>query len=402
MVKVSICMPTYNGEKYIKETLDSILNQTFKDYEVIFVDDGSTDNTCNIIDSYKNDSFILIKEKNSGSMVKNWNRCFEHANGEYIIFVFQDDIIDKNCLAKKVKALDENKDAVFCYSASSVVNDEGKKIITRRYFNRDTIIEGKELIYKSFNGSKNIFGEPSNVMFRKSICDKVGLFCDKLNYTPDIEYYLRVAKEGKVVYINEDLTNFRISSNSMTYNLFKNINKIINDDEIFINEFIEYHGKEKASVFKHRFNTRFRSYLKLVFLLFTKYKEVIMYLIFGVLTTLLSWLIYFICTKIGLDPNNPIKLQIANIISWFGGMIFSYITSRKIVFESKEKNIVKEFIKFITTRIGVLLMDMAIMGIGVSILNFNDMLVKVIATIFVIIVNYLFSKVFVFKKNKEA
>jgi glycosyltransferase involved in cell wall biosynthesis len=401
MEKVSICMPTYNGEKYIKQTIDSILNQSFKDYEVIFVDDGSTDDTCKIIESYNNKKFRLIKEKNSGSMVKNWNRCFKYAKGEYIIFVFQDDLIAKDCLEKKVKLLDENPDVVFCYSASSIINDEGNKIITRRYFNKDTIIDGKDLISRSFNRGENIFGEPSNILFRKEICDKAGAFCDRLNYTPDLEYYLKIVKYGKVAYINEDLTNFRISSSSMTYNLFKNYNRIISDDEIFIEEFINYHGKENVSVFMHRLCTRLRSYAKLVFLLFTRYKEIIKYLIFGVLTTLLSWLIYFVLTILLLNPNNPVELQIANVISWIGGVLFSYVTSRKIVFNSKEKNIVKEFFKFIATRISVLIMDMLIMGIGVSVLKFDDKILKIVSTIVVIIVNYIFSKLIVFKKKKE-
>lgn len=129
-------------------------------------------------------------------------------------------------------------------------------------------------------------------------------------------------------------------------------------------------------------------------------KEVIMYLIFGVLTTVVSLLVYYGCIYTFLNPENAVQLQIANIISWIAGVAFAYITNRKFVFESNESNQLKEISKFVTSRLATLFLDMIIMFIGVTCLHGNDKIVKLISQVLVIIGNYIFSKLFVFKKTK--
>ena len=131
---------------------------------------------------------------------------------------------------------------------------------------------------------------------------------------------------------------------------------------------------------------------------YKNYKEVINYLIVGGLTTFISLLVYYICVLTFLNPNNDIELQIANVISWIAGVLFAYFTNRKFVFESKEENKIKEAGKFVGSRIVTLVIDMVIMWIGVSLLSFNDKIMKLFSQIVIIILNYVFSKLFVFKK----
>mgnify|MGYP004547383367 FL=1 len=133
--------------------------------------------------------------------------------------------------------------------------------------------------------------------------------------------------------------------------------------------------------------------------MYLKYKEIINYLIFGVLTTVVSLAVYYICVYTFLNPENVVQLQIANIISWVAGVVFAYVTNRKFVFESKEENKLKEAGKFVTSRITTLLMDMAIMFIGVTLCKFNDKIIKLISQVVVIVMNYLLSKIIVFKKK---
>jgi len=135
--------------------------------------------------------------------------------------------------------------------------------------------------------------------------------------------------------------------------------------------------------------------------LYLKYKEIINYLIFGVLTTVVSLLTYYLLVYTILNPNNPIELQIANIISWITCVTFAYITNRKYVFNSKDKNIIKEIIKFYSSRLSTLFIDMLIMFIFVTKLNFNDKIIKIIVQIIIIILNYILSKLLVFK-NKTS
>lgn len=127
-------------------------------------------------------------------------------------------------------------------------------------------------------------------------------------------------------------------------------------------------------------------------------KEVILYVVFGVLTTIVSLVTYYICVGTFLNAENAIQLQISNIIAWIISVAFAYITNRKFVFESTNKNKLGEATKFVTSRIATLLMDMFIMFLGVTLLKFNDGIIKIISQVIVIVANYVFSKIFVFKK----
>lgn len=132
--------------------------------------------------------------------------------------------------------------------------------------------------------------------------------------------------------------------------------------------------------------------------LYKKNKEVINYLIFGVFTTAISLIVYYALTLTILNPSKSFELQIANVISWIVGVMFAYVTNRKYVFESNSKDKIKEISSFVGARIVTLVMDMLIMFVGVTIFNCNDRILKIISQIVVIISNYLFSKLFVFKK----
>lgn len=127
-------------------------------------------------------------------------------------------------------------------------------------------------------------------------------------------------------------------------------------------------------------------------------REIISYLIIGVLTTIVSLISYYLLTITILSPNNPLELTIANIISWIISVLFAYITNRKYVFQSKDKNILKEVSKFTLSRVTTLLIDIILMFIFVSILHFNDKIIKLLVQILIIILNYIFSKLLVFKK----
>lgn len=135
--------------------------------------------------------------------------------------------------------------------------------------------------------------------------------------------------------------------------------------------------------------------------LYIKYKEIINYLIFGVLTTVVSLLTYYLLVFTIIDPNKSLELQIANIISWITCVTFAYITNRKYVFNSKDKNIKNEIIKFYTSRLSTLFIDMLIMFIFVTILHFNDKIIKIIVQIVIIVLNYILSKLLVFKNKNN-
>ena len=132
-----------------------------------------------------------------------------------------------------------------------------------------------------------------------------------------------------------------------------------------------------------------------------KNEELWNYLIVGGLTTIVNMGTYFICTNTFCNPEVPIELQIANVTAWSVAVIFAYVTNRVFVFKSKSKgkDKFKEFIKFIGARIISLGMDMAGMALMVSLLHWNDAISKIIVQVLVVLANYVFSKLFIFKKK---
>lgn len=130
-----------------------------------------------------------------------------------------------------------------------------------------------------------------------------------------------------------------------------------------------------------------------------RYKEVVIYLIFGALTTAVSLLTYFLSTSLILDVEDALQLQLANVISWLVSVTFAYITNKRFVFQS-ENVIVKEIGKFYLSRLGTLLMDMSFMHLLVTVARLDDVLAKTVTQVVVIISNYLLGKFLVFKEEK--
>lgn len=141
--------------------------------------------------------------------------------------------------------------------------------------------------------------------------------------------------------------------------------------------------------------------MKLFQTLYMRYKEIVHYLIVGVLTTVVSLGVYYGLVLTVLDPGNPLLLQLANILSWVAAVTFAYFMSRKFVFESHSTKIRAEAARFYMSRVGTLLLDMLIMFVTVTLLGMNDKLAKLLVQVVVTVLNYIFSKFLVFGKAKD-
>ena len=128
-----------------------------------------------------------------------------------------------------------------------------------------------------------------------------------------------------------------------------------------------------------------------------RYRELISYLIVGGLTTVVSLGTYYGCTLTILNAAVPLQLQAANVLSWIAAVTFAYFTNRKYVFESRNQHMLKEAAAFYASRLSTLLMDMGLMFLMVTILNWNDKIAKLIVQVVVTVANYVISKFFVFK-----
>ena len=132
---------------------------------------------------------------------------------------------------------------------------------------------------------------------------------------------------------------------------------------------------------------------------YNKYREVLLYLVFGALTTLINIIAFYVFRKLS------IEIYTSNIIAWLLSVLFAFITNKLFVFESKNKNTkenIKEAVSFFSFRILSLIFDMVFMYLMIQIIKANEMLSKVISNVLVIILNYIFSKLFIFKKKREV
>lgn len=199
--RVSVIMSVYNGEKYIREAIDSIMNQTFKDFEFLIIDDGSTDSSPEIVRSYCDPRIRLFKQENAG-LTKSLNRGLNLANGKYIARQDADDISLPLRFEKQIEFLDKHPDVVLSSSNIEFIDDRGKSLgISNRAVDPE-LIAWYLLFY-------NHIGGHSQVMFkRKSVMD-LGGYSEDFCYSQDYELWLRLAKSNKIVILPDVLVKWR-------------------------------------------------------------------------------------------------------------------------------------------------------------------------------------------------
>ena len=266
MCKVSICIPVYNAEKYIENTINMVLQQDYDDCEILISDNCSTDNSAMVISKFTNKKIKVFNQNQNIGMGGNWNFLLKQAKGKYVMIVCADDKILDHSITRKAQILDSyhNVDLVFSSSYLSIYD---KKVILRRPYHKSQILNGNELCEKLFL-TKNFIGEPSNVMLRKAAIDRIGLFSENLWYNIDIEYWIRILKDSYAFYIDEPMSVFCIRSTSATGKDLLNESKIINDYSNFYNNIInnDILNVSEKMIKKSKNYAKRRLFLKKIFL----------------------------------------------------------------------------------------------------------------------------------------
>jgi glycosyltransferase involved in cell wall biosynthesis len=210
---VSVCIPTYRGAEYIGATIESVLLQTFNDFELVIVDDSSTDATVAVVSQYDDPRIRLMQNDSNLGPEGNWNRCLAEARGRYFKLLPQDDLLDPHCLAKQVAVLEADVEEqialVFC--ARTIIDSQGNFIMTRHYpQRRGGRIRRRTAIRNCLCRGTNLIGEPGGVLFRKSLADEVGGFDASFCYVIDLDYWFRLLIRGDAYYVPEKLVSFRV------------------------------------------------------------------------------------------------------------------------------------------------------------------------------------------------
>lgn len=199
--KVSICIPAYNQVVYLQKNIDSVLSQTYTDYEIIVTDDSPSDIVKDLIEQYQRPDIIkYYKNDTALGSPENWNESIRRSSGEYIKILHHDDYFNgENSLTKYVALLDNNPGADFAFSATRAI-EPGIREWEHRISNRELEELKKDplLLYRN-----NIIGAPSTTIYRR----KIELFFDNnLKWLVDIEFYLRVMEQNSnIIYSTETL-----------------------------------------------------------------------------------------------------------------------------------------------------------------------------------------------------
>ncbi len=212
---VSVCIPAYNNAAYIKETIDSILNQTYPNIELVICDDKSKDNTVEVIESIKDDRIKLYKNEKNLGMSGNWNNCLSKCTGEFIKLICADDMLAKDCLEKEVQALIDNPSAVLAESDTRLFDLDGNPKGFYKRYKTSGLENGKKIARDGFF-VKNYFGAPLANTFRRSILEKAGGFDTWYTYILDYDFWVTLACMGDVYIIHEPLNYFRVRNDSNT------------------------------------------------------------------------------------------------------------------------------------------------------------------------------------------
>ena len=203
--KVSVLIPAYNYGHYIGDAIQSALEQTFGDFEIIILDNQSTDNTVEIVSAFmkKDERIKLIVNKTNIGMFKNYNEGLVRARGEYIKFLNADDTLHPQILEKFVKILDEHTSVSLVTSFRQEFSNSSKIISTNFYGEQNA----KEMILLALS-KLNFIGEPTTVMFRKENLN-LGLFDTSLIFFADLDMWLRQLSVGNLYIVDEVLSYVR-------------------------------------------------------------------------------------------------------------------------------------------------------------------------------------------------
>ncbi|MDB5263107.1 MAG: hypothetical protein JWQ14_2388 [Adhaeribacter sp.] len=226
---VSVLIPTYNNAHFLDETIQSVLNQSYTDFELIIVDNHSTDNTDDVVQPYLIDPRLrYYKNATNIGMVGNWNKCLEYAQGTYIKYLCSDDKFHPDLLEKFVAVMEQYPHVAI---VSSYREYFGEKRFKQELPPFSGLRSGKEAICLSLE-KWNWIGEPTTVMFRRSGL-KVGDFKTDYKYFPDWDMWLRLLTTGDCYIIPETLSYFRLHPNQVTALVLQNSSNLFEEYYFF-------------------------------------------------------------------------------------------------------------------------------------------------------------------------
>ena len=211
MPRASVCIPTYNGAAFLGQTIGSVLAQTLTDFELIVVDDQSTDGSAAIAHSFDDPRLRVYQNDSRLGLVGNWNRCLELVQSEHVCLFHQDDIMLPANLAAKIEVLEQYPQVGLVYSNVFIIDVQGRTTANQWYYQTipdEDFVQAGHNFFEQLIAANNIICCPS-VIARKACYETLGGFDPRLPFATDWEMWLRIALFYQVGYLAEPLINYR-------------------------------------------------------------------------------------------------------------------------------------------------------------------------------------------------
>ena len=203
----TIAIPVYNRSELIKYSLESALSQDISNIEILVVDNCSTDDTWELLNSYKDSRLRLIRNESNIGMFGNFNRCLELATGKYLRILCSDDYLENKSLKKEIEYMEKYPSAALLTTSYVTVNKERKYLSTSYNYFKPGIYKGKYMIYNAIwicaSYNDNLFNYPSGVLIRRDAAMRCGLFDNGFNFTADLDYWLRLLEFGDLIILHD-------------------------------------------------------------------------------------------------------------------------------------------------------------------------------------------------------
>src|SRR5579864_109876 len=225
MPRVSVIVPNYNHARFLRKRVESVLAQTFQDFELILLDDCSTDESRTILSEYAGDPRVKIEfnEANSGTTFKQWNKGVRLACGKYIWIAESDDYAAERFLERLVAVLDDEPEAGFAYCRSWQVTEDNVPdgfvdwyldLVDPRQWKTDFCVDGREQ-FPAYFARSCVVPNASAVVFRKASYERVGGADESFRMCGDWKVWAAMALEGKVAFVTEPLNYFRLNGSGV-------------------------------------------------------------------------------------------------------------------------------------------------------------------------------------------
>ncbi len=398
---VTIGIPVYNGERYIRSTVESALAQTYADIEILVVDNASTDGTLAAIADLVDPRLRILRNDTNIGPGRNWNRVLAEASGAYVKVLSADDLLEPHCIAEQVKAMEDSEDVVLVTAHRTVIDADGYTLGVRGPGRMRGRVPGVEAARAMVRTGTNLVGEPSSTLIRASVLSRSGDFDVAAPYCVDMELWFRILRFGDLFVVPEPLSSYRVSAGSwsvavagaQTSDVVALLERVHEHDWFGVTDADVAAGARKAAN-----NARMRRVLYGILAVPGTHRQKIAYLFVGGWNTLIGYLLFAgLWAAFGALWPYWLVFVVAYAISALQG----YWAYKLVVFKTKTP-FVEEFPRFALVYVVMLAANIVAFPVLTKWLGLNPYVSQAVFTFFSVVCSYLANKFFSFRETHKG